>query len=284
MKEKQPVVKRLLLMLSLLYFGLTASAQKGWELGGILGGVYYFGDLNTQVSLRLPGPTVGVLGRYNFNRRTAMRYGFNFSYLLAHDRFSRNVYERARNLSFVSPVVEGQALLEFNFLPFVHGSDDNLFSPYILGGFSVFYFNPRGRYEGEWVNLQPLGTEGQLRGEEYAKVSAALVYGGGLKLSLSYRWTLFGELMARTTFTDYLDDVSTTYPDMRELMRNRGEVAVAMSDKSKEIPGVVEAPIGEEGLQRGDSRTRDQFVGVTIGLTYYFGSLRCPNYGKGTRR
>jgi len=278
------MVKRIALLAALSLLALTLPAQRGWELGGMAGTMFYFGDLNTQVSLRSPGPCLGALGRYNFNRRTAMRFGLNAGYLYADDANSRNVYEQARNLSFRSPVIEGQALLEFNFLPFKHGGKENFFSPYLVGGIGVFYFNPQAEYEGDWVALQPLGTEGQLRGEEYAKVSASLAYGFGMKFSLNYRWTLFAELMARATFTDYLDDVSTVYPDQRELLRTRGELAVALSDRSVEIPGVVEAPIGEEGLQRGDSRTMDQFAGITVGLTYFFGSLRCPDYGQGTRR
>ena len=37
-------------------------------------------------------------------------------------------------------------------------------------------------------------------------------------------------------FSDYLDDVSTVYPDKDDLLRQRGELAVRLSDRSIDVP------------------------------------------------
>ena len=274
---------RNLLIISLCSLTLPAFTQAGWEAGPWMGVSYYFGDLNTNYNLSKPNPAGGIIARYNYNTRVCLKFGANYGQVEADDATSSNAFERARNLSFRSTVLDGSAQLEFNFLPYVHGSKDEFFSPYIFAGFNVFYFNPKAEYQNEWVELRPLGTEGQFKGEEYYTVSGGIVYGGGFKISLNYEWSLNIELSARQLFTDYLDDVSTTYPDMDDLRQLRapdGDLAVALSDRSVIIPGVNDAPIGEPGRQRGNASNNDSYVFLGVGLVYYFGDIRCPEYGR----
>ncbi len=257
-----------------------AHAQKGWEAGGWLGASYYFGDLNTNYDLSMPGLAGGAIARYNFNNRVCFKLSANYGKVMADDANSGNPFEQARNLSFESSILEGAAQLEFNFLPYTHGSKDEFFTPYIFAGFNVFHFNPKASYQGEMVELRPLGTEGQFRGEEYYSVSGGLAYGLGIKVDLSYEWSLNFELSARSLFTDYLDDVSTVYPDKKDLLKLRNQTAVDLSDRSVDIPGVEGSQIGQKGTQRGNSNNNDSFVLLGVGLVYYFGDIRCPEYGR----
>ncbi len=253
------------------------NAQRGWEVGGWVGTAFYFGDLNTNFNLTKPGPAGGAIFRYNFNKRVCVKFSGNYAVVRADDAISSNPYERARNLSFKSNVLDMSSQLEFNFLPYTHGSADEFFTPYLFMGFTVFSFNPKAEYEGEWVELRPLGTEGQFQGEEYFTVQAGINYGIGLKIDLNEVWSLNFELAPRYLFTDYLDDVSTVYPDKNDLLKARGERAVALSDRSISIPG-VDGPVGEPGRQRGDRSNNDSYVFLGIGLIHYFGNLRCPEY------
>ncbi len=262
----------------------AANAQKGWEAGGWLGGAYYFGDLNTNYDLSMPGLAGGIIARYNFNNRLCFRMGANYGQVMADDARSDNAFERARNLSFESNILEGVFQFEFNFLPYTHGSKDEFFTPYVFAGFNVFRFNPRAEYQGEMVELRNLGTEGQFKGEEYYTVNGGWAYGLGIKLDLSYELSLNFELSARNLFTDYLDDVSTVYPDKGDLRRSRGELAVALSDRSIEIPGVEDSQIGRKGTQRGNSNNNDSYVLLGVGLVYYFGDIECPDYGQRRRK
>ncbi len=267
---------RLSLFVCLLCGAMSLSAQSGWEAGGWAGTAWYFGDLNTEFDLSMPHAAVGALARYNFNERVAVRLSANYATISGDDARSDNLFQRARNLSFRSPIVDGTVQMEFNFLPYEHGSKDEFFTPYLLGGLTVFYFNPMAQYEGRWVELRPLGTEGQFKGEEYYAVTGALAYGMGFKISLNRELSLNFELSGRRTFTDYLDDVSTVYPDLDDLERLRGPVAAALSDRSILIPGVNDETIGVPGRQRGDSTDKDSYVFFGAGLTYFFGSLKCP--------
>ena len=152
------------------------------------------------------------------------------------------------------------------------------------GHVNVTSFNPKAEYEGRLVELAPLGTEGQFRGEEYYTLSAGWMYGGGFKVDLSYRLSLNFEIAARALGTDYLDDVSGTYPNKENLRRARGSIAVALSDRSIPLPGVENSQLGREGVQRGNSKNNDTYVFIGAGVMYYFGGLKCPDGGSRKRR
>ncbi|TXB62151.1 porin family protein [Phaeodactylibacter luteus] len=267
----------MLFLFLLAAVGGSLQAQRGWEAGGWLGGAFYLGDLNTNYDFSRPGMAGGLVARYNFNERLCFKASANVLQVSADDANSSNPFEQARNLSFQSNVVDGTFQFEFNFLPYRHGHEEHFFTPYLLAGFNVFRFNPKAEYEGELVELRPLGTEGQFRGEEYYSVSGGLAYGVGFKVDLSYEWSLNFELNARSLFTDYLDDVSTVYADKGDLEQLRGPLSVALSDRSLETAG---SQIGREGTQRGNSNNNDTFITMGVSLVYYFGDIRCPEYGR----
>ncbi len=271
-------MKKLLLAAFLGCFSFAIQAQMGWELGGYGGVSYYFGDLNSSYSIATPGPAAGVAARWNFNERTCLKFSGNFGSISADDANSSNSFEQARNLHFRSLVFDGTAQFEFNFLPYIHGSKEEFYTPYLFAGFSVFNFNPQAEYNGDWVDLRPLGTEGQFRGEEYFTTQAAFAVGGGFKIDLSYRWSINAEISARRLFTDYVDDVSGNYPDMDDLEALNGQIAVDLSDRS--IVGENEVKIGQTGRQRGSDNKNDIVIFAGVGLMYYFGDIRCPTYSR----
>ncbi|MEM1216325.1 MAG: DUF6089 family protein, partial [Bacteroidota bacterium] len=235
-------------------YSVTAQAiMKGWEVGPWGGVSYYFGDLNTNYRLNRPNAAGGIMARYNFNDRICFSLSGNYGKVEAYDSDSQNPFEFNRNLSFESDVFDGSALLEFNFLPYIHGNRDYFFTPYLFAGLSVFNFNPQAVYDGDapitgatgqtvqpgdLVELRPLGTEGQFKGEEYFLTSLAFTGGLGFKFDLSYDWSINIHVGVRSTGTDYLDDVSTTYPDVSDLQNSGGPLAVYMSSgRSLEVTG-----------------------------------------------
>ena len=272
--------KAIILVFLVVGTAYSALAQRGWEVGGWLGAAYYFGDLNTNYYLGDPGWAGGMFVRHNFNNRLCLRLGASYAQVSADDANSSNTFERARNLNFQSDIIDGSFLLEFNFLPYIHGDKDHFFTPYMFVGFNVFHFNPQTEYNGELVELRPLGTEGQFKGEEYYSISGGLVYGLGMKVDLSYEWSLNVEVNARSLFTDYLDDVSTVYADKNDILKIRNQTAADLSDRSIPIDGVTDSQIGRPGTQRGNSTNNDSFVLLGVGLSYYFGDIRCPEYSR----
>lgn len=269
--------KWIILLLGMSTFVLAQEENRGWELGGRAGIAYYFGDLNTEFNLTHPGIVFGGGARYNFNNRIAIGAMINGSRIYYKDSYSDNLFQRARNLSFRTDMVELAARAEFNFLEYIHGDWKYGTTPYLHAGFSVHYFAPSTEYEGERYALRPLGTEGQLPGNEYFWFKPAFTYGVGLKVDVSYRWSFQVDLSARILYHDYIDDVSGTYPGEQELRSIRGEnveLSVALSDRSL---GNDEFPqIGQAGRQRGNGRNNDSYAFLTAGFYYYFGKLRCP--------
>jgi len=256
----------------LLAASQTSYAQmRGWELGGWLGGANYFGDLNTNWRLNRVHLAGGIGARYNFNDRLALRFGLNAGKISASDADSKNIYEQRRNLSFRSIIADGTFQFEFNFLPYVHGHREFYYTPYVFVGPSMFYYNPQAELDGKWHNLREQGTEGQFRGEEYNPTQGAIAYGIGFKCDLSYRWSLNVELSGRKLFTDYLDDVSGTYADSRDIRAQRGALAARLADRSEE------PQIGLPGRQRGNGKKNDTYALLGIGIQYYFGYIRCPS-------
>jgi len=275
--------KRCLVIICGLLAYTTSTTHAQWEAGGGVGIGLYFGDLNTFFVPRAPGPAVHFLARRNFDGRICLRGGFSYVNIGASDANSPNEWAQLRNLSFRSHVFEGSFVMEFNFTDFhstYNNRDDKPISPYVLGGLSVFYHNPRAQWGNGWARLQPLGTEGQAPGEEYRLLQPAVLIGGGIKADLNHSWSLNMEICHRMTFTDYLDDVSGTYADTRLIEGYRGSLsnmAVALADRSTELPD-NDIPIGEVGRQRGDSKHRDAFMSISIGLVYRFTSVTCPAY------
>ena len=269
-------VKKIILSI-LVICGLqtVVCAQSGWELGGWAGVTYYFGDLNSNFRLNHPGIGVGVIGRYNFNERMCVKFGGNYGHRAADDAQSPNVVEQRRNLNFKTVLFDGSAQLEFNFLPLIYSDATSRFAPYVFAGFNVFYFNPQTTYNGAVYDLRSMGTEGQFKGEEYYSTAGGLVYGGGLKIALNDAWALNIEISGRKLYTNYLDDVDGTYANKNEILRQRGPIAVALSDRS--IPDADGKQIGVTGTQRGAGKHNDSYAFVGIGLVYYFGDLHCPN-------
>ncbi len=259
----------------LLATSAEAFTQKGLEMGGWIGAAHYFGDLNNLYRLNEPGLAFGLTGRYNFDSRISARLQLNYLRIGGTDALSRNAFDLRRNLNFYSNLIEIAPVIEFNFFPLKHGSKEDFITPYMYAGISVFHFNPKTDFNGEAVSLRELGTEGQLPGQEYNEISSAWLIGGGLKLDLSYSWSLNFDLGYRATKTDYLDDVSGFYPDYTELLINRGDLAVQLSDRS--VADDDFPKIGTPGTQRGDHKDHDAYISFGLNLIYYFGKLRCPD-------
>ncbi len=251
---------------------ISANLQaQEWE-AGIWGGVAnYFGDLNTNTSFEFVGPATGVFARYNAGSRFAVKTGLNFGIVAFDDATSPHNYQNRRNLSFKSKIYESSTHIEFNFFKYVRYKEELSFTPYLLTGFSLFYFNPQAEVGGAWVDLRPLQTEG----ESYSSINFAIPIGGGFKYSFTPFWTLAIEIANRKTFTDYLDDVSDEYIDQSAYQAANGDPGQNLADPS----GEVGEPIGRDGQQRGFRNKSDDFLMIGISISYAFRKVKCPKPG-----
>jgi hypothetical protein len=248
---------------------------------GLFGGVsYYMGELNPGKQFFMVRPGGGLVYRYNTSRRFAWEIHGLYGSVQAEDARSGKDNQVLRNLSFRSQIIEFAGLLHFNFFNYEIGNPETPATPYIFGGLGLFRFNPKADFQGEWIALQPLGTEGQgspvyADRKQYSLMGANIPFGFGVKFHAFGRLGFSLEWGLRKTFTDYLDDVSTTYADPDVLFATHGELAALLADRSLVNPGKINA-----GRQRGNSTNKDwySFAGLTITYKIVPRKAECAAY------
>jgi len=256
--------------LFLLFPGNNAHAQD-FEVGLFGGGSYYLGDLNPGMHFMNTQIAYGALARYNVDTRWAVKLGVTRGTIKGNA--SQSSFLPERNLTFTSAITDISALAEFNFFSYFTGSKRNWITPYIYAGFSVFFFDPKA----DGYSLRTLGTEGQNIGyngrKSYSTVSYAFPFGLGLKISLARNLGLQVYWEMHKTFTDYLDDVSTTY------YLNGNAIDPANAEQLMSDPSMNHQP----DMQRGNSKNQDWYSFFGLALTYKFklsGSKRCRDLEK----
>ncbi len=264
------------LLLLCLLFPVAAMSQR-WHLTMFGGISNYQGDLQAKAfTLDQSNLALGLGVKYDLTSRLAVRSGLNYGTVEA--TYARNKPSlRFRNLSFASRILEGNLMLEYTFFDM----EDKKISPYVFGGAAVFHFDPYAFDSvGRKVFLQPLSTEGQglpqYPGREpYKLTQFAIPFGAGVKFRVGYNTVLAYEIGLRKIFTDYLDDVSTTYVDQFVLAQERGMKAVEMAYRAGELnEGDPNYPA--DGTVRGGSEFKDWYY--FTGFTVYIGI----NQGRGS--
>ena len=249
--------------------------QKG-EFGITVGVAHYFGDLNTRVGLNRPKPALGLFFRKAFGNYVGLRLSAHYAQVGYSDIYSKNDYQKTRNLSFNSNIWEVALQGDFNFFKFIPTDPDYGFTPYITLGVGAFTYDPYAYIDGEKEFLRPLGTEGQLAGykgrKPYNTLAICIPIGVGVKYNLSEKINFSFEIVHRFTTTDYLDDVSTTYAGIGNF--SPLSKAALLQDRSGE--GGADPVLGQPGVQRGFSKQRDQYIIAEVGLTYNISTYRCP--------
>lgn len=256
-------MRKIILFICLLTLSYVAAFAQKSEIGAFVGTSFYIGDLSHSTIFSECDITGGIIYRYNFTPRIALKANIMFAKVHASDAKSNGSYER--NLSFKSPITELSVQAEINFLRLYNQKGYNRFSPYVFAGVAVFSFNPQTEYQGKTYDLQPFGTEGQgliPNTKNYALCSFAIPFGIGLKVNIGRYVSIGAEWGMRFTCTDYLDDVKGVYFDNDELRLQRGEIIANLADRSPEIGGAHH----EHGTQRGNFNTTDfySFCGGTI--------------------
>jgi len=255
--------------------------QEG-EFGVGIGAAHYFGDLNTRARVNRPKIAASAFFRKNFGNYMALRVGASFAQLGYSDVYNtHNEYMFRRNLSFNTNVWELALQGDFNFYRFLPGEPGLNFTPYITLGVGIFNYDPYAYLNGQKYFLRQLGTEGQGTSlypdrQQYSSMGICIPFGVGLKYSINERINFGFEVVHRFTNTDYLDDVSKTYPDpsvFPPLPDGSPSPAKLLSDRSYEVGD----PIGIKDRQRGNSKQKDQYATALLYITFNLQSYKCPS-------
>ena len=267
------------LLLSILFLCISttesnAQYQPNQEFGILGGAGYYIGDMNSTHfnNSRIAG---GITYRKNFDRRFSFKSSALYTNVYADDKNSNDAIKENRNLHFKSDIIELSGQIEFNFLPYETGNSLYSWTPFIFTGVSIFNYNPKAEAsDGQWYNLQELGTEGQgttsfQDRKKYSLTQLSIPFGGGVKIGVSDNFNIIFEYGLRKTFTDYIDDVSTTYAGIPSEFTN---IAIELADQSIDGPQIA-------GVARGDETNKDwySFSGITLSFRLQGNTKGC-NY------
>ena len=203
------------------------------QFTGDLGGRDRIGKDFSLVDIDLPSTGLGgMIGyRYRFHPYWATTTSLNIGRLRGNDAHTNEIIRESRNLMFRSIIVELQQRLEFVFysnekfgaryrLPGHNAFKNHNEQIYVLAGLGVSYFNPKGKYNGKWIALDPLNTEGQgLPGgaRETLPVTLTVPMGVGIRYGVGRQWRFALEATYIKTFSDYIDDVHSVYYDPSKL-------------------------------------------------------------------
>ena len=224
----------------------------------------YLGELNSNYKVQNK-PALGSLALEArlLSRLSARLEGVYYQLKAGDYNADPTSLERQRNLSFFSNNIE--ATLQSVWFMKPYGGDYFrrwLVDPYLSLGVGLSSFNPKAQFNGNIYELRPLQTENIEYKESVLIVPAAV----GLKLKINDFINLNLEIAYRYTFTDYLDDVSTTYPtveqdNVRSLLINRkNEIDVVNPEAYQQLVA---------GARRGNPNNKDQYILLGYRLEFY---------------
>lgn len=250
------------------------------DLGGRKGnGGRFMKDIDWRSSSPCASLYVSATYKDVFSLRLEVYTGF----IRAGDSVLRNTNpdpsgRYGRNLSFRSRINELQLAGEIHPLFFGMNEQKKIpaLSPYLVTGLSYFSFNPQASLNNRWHDLQPLRLEGQgfseYKGRKLYRLNQwAIPFGAGVRYETGPLFNIRLELLYRILFTDYLDDVSTTYIDPAYFYHylDPGPAALArqLYNRMDELnPGRIPA----SGTPRGNAKNNDAYFSVQVKLGYVF--------------
>lgn len=253
----------------------------------------YFGDitpassaLSTDISFTRPG--FSIWGSHRIGKRYSVEAAYSWGTLSSSDFKSADpgddvaVYRYIRNLSFRNRINELSALFVVDY------KENNAtyisrvqLTPYAFLGLAGFRHNPQAKVNeessladaGQWVNLRPLGTEGQNSDQynikSYSLWQIAIPFGIGVRYRVNQILDASFQIGVRYTITDYLDDVSGNYVDLGAFQTD--ELARELSDRSQEATSarnneprdftIIDQFTGDQTYIGSDGNTYDVYAG-----------------------
>ena len=264
---------RFLLILSCLAVIFQANAQfddpKTLEVGPHVGVSYYMGDLNPMLPFAQSQLQYGGLVRFNYNNRWTFRFDYSRATVTASDEVIK--WRPERGLNFTSKINDFSLTAEFNFLEYYTGNPKKNVSPYIFGGISVFQYTAFANVGDLLVDLSDYATEGpedpdaKWYDKMFGKTSpigVSIPFGMGVKFSLSRHMAATVEWRMQKTFTDYLDDVATVYPEQHAVYTYEDGSTYDLTDPTDNNY--------KPGQQRGNSAFNEWIGMARVSLTWKF--------------
>ncbi|MBP9069193.1 MAG: hypothetical protein KBG47_06780 [Bacteroidia bacterium] len=260
-----------------VYVGIGAANFLG-DLGGLnkIGTDYSIVDLE----LSQTGISTGIGYKYKILKWLNVVSCFKYLKVKGDDKLTLEKFRNNRNLNFKSNIFELSARFELVYMhnnvgnryaikrTFKQRKKTNSYDLSLFFGAGVFYFNPKGKDAvGVWHLLKPLHTEGQglpNGAKQYKNYSVCIPLGVSYRYYIERQWSVGIEFSFMKTFTDYIDDVSTTYYDPQALKQAYGALSQKMADPNKGFIDGFSSPNADgSGAQRGDIE-KDSYMSLQL--------------------
>lgn len=270
-------MKKVFIICFILFTTTITKAQWLWDYGFALGVSNYLGDIGGKEKTRRDFVAdmkmaktrwnVGGFVRYKVHPKVSVKLALDYLRIEGDDKLSSNPARNARNLNFKNDMfdlaVTGQVFFyEDNDLGNTYRYR-NGFRAYFFAGVGAFYSNPKTLDGG--VALRPLHTEGV----SYSPVGINIPAGIGFYFTFHKKHRIGYELNYRTTFTDYLDDISGNYPDDPSMSGDPNlslrtpELGVTITEENA---GLYNSHTW--GQKRGDKTHKDAYMTMSLSYSY----------------
>ena len=214
---------------SLLSYGQT------YEIGGVIGGTNYIGDVGRTNYISPNTVHFGGIFKWNRGPRHAFRFTLIQSNIKGDDTKSDEGRRRQRGFSFTNSITEASLGLEFNFVEFSMYSGQPQRTPYLYTGLTYFRYN---------ALFKDPNTDVIRKFDTAWDFAIPMVV--GYKATLGTKMVLGLEIGARYTLTDDLDG----------------------SNPIKDLEN-------DESLKFGNLNSDDWYVFTGVTLTFTFGRQPC---------
>ena len=197
-------MKKLIFNALLMCLPIFLVAQQDTEVGLLLGGANYLGDVssNKDFTFEQTQAGVGLYARRHLNRHFSLRGTFFYAQLEGDDLnfIDEDAYRANRAFNFTTPVYEFSFTPEWH--PFGNTIQRTNVRPYLFAGIGAVFTNPKtnlAEKDANAVELEP---------GHYSTSHFSFPFGGGVNFDLSEKMTLGLEASAHFPLTDYLDGIS----------------------------------------------------------------------------
>jgi hypothetical protein len=241
-----------------------ATVAQNFHFSARLGVANYQGDLQAKRVTLKQAKFLGSLGaQYDISEHFTARTYFTLTSLQADDK-KGNSNMKMRNLNFATKLFDWELGMQYNILSL----NNSWFTPYVYAGIGLYHFKPfTHASDGTKTYLKELSTEGQgvVPGvKEYKLTQFNIPLGIGATYAISEDIRVGLEFGYRKLFTDYLDDVSTTYADEAVLLAAKGQTAVDLAYRGDEV-GAGAYPAAKS--PRGGANEKDGYYYMAFTVT-----------------
>jgi hypothetical protein len=174
-------------------------------LGVFIGGSNLIGDIGSTKYIAPKESAFGVVYKWNRSSRHSFRASVIFTDLVGKDSKSDDPRRIARDYEFSTSITEVALGMEFTFLDFDLHSAGFKSTPYIFGGASAARHKNAFFFNGVQTN------------EDTSSWAIGIPVGLGLKVAISDKFILSGEVTFRYTFSDELDASLSSIEDNLDL-------------------------------------------------------------------